>query len=41
MLEGDEKMDEATLLYERAAASVPVDATERLDVEMARQELAD
>lgn len=41
MLEGEEKVDEATLLYEKAAASVPMDATERLEVEMARQELAD
>ena len=41
MLEGEERMDVATLLYEKAAASLPVDATERLDVEMARQELAD
>jgi hypothetical protein len=41
MLEGEQRMDEATLLYEKAAASMPIDATERLDIEMARQELAD
>ena len=41
MLEGDKKMKEATKLYEQAAASKPMDATERLDVEMARAELED
>ncbi len=41
MLEGDKKMKEATKLYEQAAASKPLDATERLDVEMAKAELAD
>ena len=41
MLEGDKKMKEATKLYEQAAASKPLDAMERLDVEMARAELAD
>ncbi len=41
MLEGDKKMKEATQLYEQAAASKPLDATERLDVEMARAELED
>ena len=41
MLEGDKKMKEATRLYEQAAASKPMDATERLDVEMARAELED
>ena len=39
MLEGDKKMKEATQLYEKAAASEPADAMERLDVEMARAEL--
>ncbi|MDB5848353.1 MAG: hypothetical protein JWP29_2105 [Rhodoferax sp.] len=39
MLEGDKKMIEATKLYEQAAASQPMDATERLDVDMARVEL--
>ena len=41
MLEGDKKMKEATKLYEDAAACVPVDAMERLDVEMAKAELED
>ena len=39
MLEGDKKMKEATRLYEQAAASQPLDATERLDVELATAEL--
>jgi tetratricopeptide (TPR) repeat protein len=41
MLEGDKKMKEATRLYEQAAASKPLDAMERLDVEMAKAELED
>jgi hypothetical protein len=41
MLEGDKKMKEATQLYEAAAAATPVDAMERLDVEMAKAELED
>jgi tetratricopeptide (TPR) repeat protein len=41
MLEGDKKMKEATRLYEQAAACQPLDAMERLDVEMARTELED
>jgi tetratricopeptide (TPR) repeat protein len=41
MLEGDKKMKDATKLYEQAAASKPLDATERLDVEMAKVELED
>jgi len=41
MLEGDKKMKEATKLYEQAAASTPLDAMERLDVEMAKAELED
>jgi tetratricopeptide (TPR) repeat protein len=41
MLEGDKKMKEATQLYEDAAASKPLDAMERLDVEMAKAELED
>jgi hypothetical protein len=41
MLEGDKKMKEATQLYEDAAACEPMDAMERLDVEMARAELED
>ena len=41
MLEGDKKMKDATKLYEQAAASKPMDAMERLDVEMAKAELED
>jgi tetratricopeptide (TPR) repeat protein len=41
MLEGDKKMKEATKLYEQAAKSKPMDAKERLDVEMAKAELED
>jgi tetratricopeptide (TPR) repeat protein len=41
MLEGDKRMKEATKLYEDAAACEPLDATERLDVEMAKAELED
>ena len=41
MLEGDKRMKEATKLYEQAAACVPLDAMERLDVEMAKVELQD
>ena len=41
MLEGDKKMKEAEKLYADAAASVPLDAMERLDVEMAKAELED
>lgn len=41
MLEGDKKMKDATKLYEQAAACKPLDASERLDVEMAKAELAD
>ena len=39
MLEGDKRMKEATKLYEQAAGSKPIDAMERLDVELARAEL--
>jgi hypothetical protein len=39
MLEGDRKMREATRLYEQAAGSKPMDAMERLDVELAKVEL--
>jgi tetratricopeptide (TPR) repeat protein len=39
MLEGDRKMKEATKLYEQAAGCRPVDAKERLEVDMARSEL--
>jgi len=41
MLEGEKRMKEATQLYEAAAASEPLDAIERLDVEMAKAELED
>jgi tetratricopeptide (TPR) repeat protein len=41
MLEGEKKMKEATQLYEDAAACTPIDAMERLDVEMAKAELED
>jgi hypothetical protein len=34
-------MKEATKLYEDAAAAAPMDAMERLDVEMAKAELDD
>jgi len=39
MLEGDKRMKEAEQLYADAAACDPLDAMERLDVEMAREEL--
>ncbi len=39
MLEGEKKIKEATHLYEQAAACEPLDAMERLDVEMAKAEL--
>ena len=39
MLEGDKRMKEATKLYEQAAGSKPVDAMERLDIELAKAEL--
>ena len=41
MLFGKGRMDEAVKLYAKAAAATPVDAMERLDVELARAELAD
>jgi len=39
MLEGDRRMKEAERLYAQAAACAPADATERLDVEIAKAEL--
>ena len=39
LLFGKEKLDEATELYEQAAKCKPMDAMERLDVELARSEL--
>jgi tetratricopeptide (TPR) repeat protein len=41
MLDGDKKMKEAEKLYADAAACTPADATETLDVEMAKAELED
>jgi hypothetical protein len=41
MLEGEKMMANATQLYQQAAAAQPMDASERLDVEMARIELED
>ncbi|NEX61812.1 tetratricopeptide repeat protein [Noviherbaspirillum galbum] len=41
MLEGKKKMNEAVKLYEEAAACEALDAMERLDVELAREELED
>lgn len=41
MLEGEKKMKEAEKLYAEAAACQPLDATEHLDVEMAKAELED
>ena len=41
MLDGDKMMADATRLYQKAAAAHPMDAMERLDVEMARVELED
>lgn len=40
-LDGKKKMDEALRMYEEAAACEPVDAMERLDVELAKAELED
>ena len=40
MLHGKRRMDEAVKLYEKAAAATPIDAMERLDVELAKAELA-
>ena len=36
---GNERLADATTLYEQAAACKPADAMERLDVELARSEL--
>jgi len=41
MLEGESRMKEATRLYEQAVATKPMDAAERLDVELARAGLQD
>jgi tetratricopeptide (TPR) repeat protein len=39
LLFGKSRIDEATKLYEKAAAAKPMDAMERLDVELAKSEL--
>jgi tetratricopeptide (TPR) repeat protein len=39
MLFGDKRMDDAVELYEKAAAATPVEAMEKLDVELAKSEL--
>ncbi len=39
MLEGDQRLQDATRLFRQAAAFAPLDAAERLDVELARTEL--
>lgn len=39
MLFGDKRMDDAIKLYEKAAAATPVDAMEKLDVQLAKSEL--
>jgi len=41
MLEGEKLLPEATVLYERAGAITPIDAADRLAVDLARSELAD
>jgi tetratricopeptide (TPR) repeat protein len=41
MLDGEKMVAEATRMYQLAAGAHPVDAMERLDVELARTELAD
>ena len=41
MLEGDAVVNEATRLYQQAARAKPIDALERLDVELAKTELED
>ena len=40
LLFGKSRLDDATKLYEEAAAAKPQDAMERLDVEHAKEELA-
>jgi hypothetical protein len=39
LLFGDKRMDDAIDLYEKAAAATPVEAMEKLDVELAKSEL--
>ncbi len=40
LLFGKSRLDDATRMYETAAAATPADAMERLDVELAKRELA-
>jgi hypothetical protein len=40
MLEGEKMLAEANRLYLQAASTHPIDAQERLDVELAKEELA-
>ena len=41
MLEGDKRLEDAERLYAAAAACIPANAAERLDVDLARAELED
>ncbi len=41
MLDGEKMLSQANQLYQQAARAQPIDAMERLDVEMAKAELAD
>lgn len=41
MLEGERRQSDANALYQQAAQATPADAMERLDVELAKAELAD
>lgn len=41
MMYGDGRMDDAIDLYEKAAAATPIEAMEKLDVELAKSELED
>lgn len=41
MIEGEKRLKEAEALYAEAAALEPADATEKLDIELAREELAE
>jgi len=41
MMDGEKMMEEATRLYQLAARAKPIDALERLEVEMAKNELDD
>ena len=41
MLEGDKRAEEATRLYKKAAGIKPMDAKERLEVDLAQADLAE